>query len=118
LPQVIAPPTLTSSGGTISYPATLINYGGTKTVLCEIIEGPLPITLQNFKVHKANKTTAELLWQTATEINNRGFEIQRSFDGNNFTDVKFVPGAGNADHIKSYGCARTNREGILPVETN
>lgn len=37
LPQVIAPPTLTASGGTISYPGTMINSGGTKTTLCEFI---------------------------------------------------------------------------------
>ena len=60
----------------------MINSGGTpQTILCEFREGPLPITLQNFKVIKSNKITAELLWQTSTEINNRGFEIQRSFDG-------------------------------------
>jgi hypothetical protein len=103
LPQVIAPPTLTSSGGTIFYPATMINSGGTpQSILCEFRDVPLPITLQNFRVLKANKTTAELLWQTAIELNNRGFDIQRSFDGNNFTPVNFVPGAGNSDNIKYY----------------
>jgi hypothetical protein len=102
LPQVIAPPTITSSGGTISYPETMINFGGTKTTLCEFIQGPLPVSLLNFKALKANKTTAELQWQTATEINNRGFEIQRSFDGYNFTVVNFIPGAGNSDNTKFY----------------
>jgi len=33
-PQVISPPTLTSSGGVISFPATMINSGGTQTNLC------------------------------------------------------------------------------------
>lgn len=34
LPQVIAPPTITSSGGIVSYPATLVNSGSIQTNLC------------------------------------------------------------------------------------
>ncbi len=68
----------------------------------EAAGGPLPVTLLNLQVSKLNTTTANISWQTATEINNRGFQIQRSFDGINFTDVKFVTGAGNSDIIKQY----------------
>jgi hypothetical protein len=68
----------------------------------EAAGGPLPVTLLNLQVYKLNTTTAKLSWQTATELNNRGFQIQRSFDGINFTDVKFVNGAGNSDIIKQY----------------
>ncbi|MBK8496101.1 MAG: hypothetical protein IPL50_14615 [Chitinophagaceae bacterium] len=45
---------------------------------------PLPVTLLDLKAQKINATTAALNWQTKTEINNRGFEVQRSFDGSNF----------------------------------
>jgi len=103
LPDVISPPTLLSSGGTISYPATLLNFGGTpQEILCEFRQGPLPVTLQNFRVRKSSKLTAELQWETAIELNSRGFEIQRSFDANDFTPVHFVPGAGNSQNIKQY----------------
>jgi len=34
LPQVIAPPTSSSTGGTMSFPATIINSGTTQTNLC------------------------------------------------------------------------------------
>jgi len=64
--------------------------------------GPLPVTLLNFRASKTNETTAELYWHTVNEINNRGFEIQRSFDGNNFTDLKFVNSAGNSSSLKEY----------------
>lgn len=33
-PQVISPPTLTFSGGTVSYPATFVNAGGSQTNIC------------------------------------------------------------------------------------
>jgi hypothetical protein len=34
----------------------------------------------------------ELKWLTGTEFNNKGFELERSFDGNNFTKVDFIDG--------------------------
>ena len=39
LPQVISPPTLVASGGTISFPATLVNGGTTTTSLCQSVVG-------------------------------------------------------------------------------
>lgn len=63
---------------------------------------PLPITLLNFQGRKLNATTAKLTWQTATEMNNKGFEVQRSFDGNYYVDIQFVNGAGNSNDIKDY----------------
>ncbi len=62
----------------------------------------LPVTLLSFQAQKINATTAKLTWQTATELNNKGFEIQRSFDGNYFVNVGFVNGAGNSDVLKEY----------------
>ncbi|MBK7557559.1 MAG: T9SS type A sorting domain-containing protein [Chitinophagaceae bacterium] len=62
----------------------------------------LPVTLLNFEIRKLNATTAQLSWKTATEINNKGFEVQRSFDGNSFTTVQFVNGAGYSSDRKEY----------------
>ena len=64
--------------------------------------GALPVTLLNFEIRKLNAKTAELSWQTATEINNKGFEVQRSFDGNSFTTVQFIKGAGNSSDRTDY----------------
>ncbi|NJN78398.1 MAG: hypothetical protein HC803_08775 [Saprospiraceae bacterium] len=43
---------------------------------------PLPVELSYFKAIQ-NKNTIDLHWQTLSEINNRGFEIQKSTDGKN-----------------------------------
>ncbi|HEX7356888.1 MAG TPA: T9SS type A sorting domain-containing protein, partial [Ignavibacteriaceae bacterium] len=43
-----------------------------------------------------------LNWNTATETNNSGFEIQRSTDKVNFSNVAFVPGFGTTTEPRSY----------------
>ncbi len=51
------------------------------------------------------RNSVTLNWQTATEINNYGFEIQRAAVGTKFTVwnvVGFVEGAGNSNSPKAY----------------
>ncbi|MFI5405687.1 MAG: T9SS type A sorting domain-containing protein, partial [Nitrososphaerales archaeon] len=43
-----------------------------------------------------------LNWTTASELNNLGFEIEQSFDNQNFSKVGFVPGFGTTSELKSY----------------
>ena len=45
---------------------------------------------------------AVLSWRTATENNNKGFEVQRSTDGIAFNDLAFVNGAGTSSLMHSY----------------
>jgi hypothetical protein len=62
---------------------------------------PLPVELTSFIA----TTTAEgvlLNWTTATEINNQGFEIERSSDGVEFYTVAFVQGAGTSTERREY----------------
>jgi len=44
----------------------------------------------------------ELRWTTATEKNNKGFEIQRSLDNVNFVPIGFVNGVGTTTEKTSY----------------
>ncbi len=49
----------------------------------------LPVSLTQFMGEK--KGTGNLLfWTTATENNNKGFELQRSYNGNDFLSVNFI----------------------------
>ncbi len=44
-----------------------------------------------------------MLWSTASELNNRGFEIERSFnDKDDFVTVGFVDGKGSSTEINYY----------------
>ncbi len=61
----------------------------------------LPVTALNFTgVIKNNQ--ALLTWSTATENNNKGFYVERSADGKNFTSIGFVKGNGTTTQVSKY----------------
>jgi len=62
--------------------------------LCD--ETALPVELTSFTAHNINNTVV-LNWETATELNNYGFNVQR-----NGETIGFVPGYGNSNSPKSY----------------
>jgi len=49
----------------------------------------LPVDLLSFSGYKDGNRN-QLRWSTASELNNRGFEVQRSLDGVNYTTLTFV----------------------------
>ena len=61
----------------------------------------LPVTFLNFDGVLQNDN-AQLTWRTANEINNKGFDIEKSMDGHNFKAIGFVAGHGNSSNINSY----------------
>ena len=61
----------------------------------------IPVELTSF-VGSAVNGTVVLNWNTATETNNSGFEIQRSSDRVNFSNITFVPGFGTTTEPRSY----------------
>jgi hypothetical protein len=50
----------------------------------------LPVNLISFSGHKAGSKN-RLQWTTVNELNNSGFEIQRSLDGIKYLPIAFVP---------------------------
>jgi hypothetical protein len=71
----------------------------TDTILWTIA---LPVELVDFKLFILGYNTVQLIWATASEHNNSGWEIQRSLDGVNWTKVGFTQGAGNSQTLKEY----------------
>ena len=61
----------------------------------------LPVTWLNFNGVLRNNETY-LNWSTANEFNSKGFEVQKSMDGQTFADIGFVEGAGNSSIINNY----------------
>ena len=49
-----------------------------------------PVTFANFKAVK-NNAAVNLSWTTFTEINNKGFDIEKSLDGKTFSKIGFLP---------------------------
>lgn len=62
----------------------------------------LPIELLSIDAKPINNEYIQVKWVTASEINNAGFEVQRSLDGMTFDKLDFVAGAGNAITENTY----------------
>ncbi len=60
-----------------------------------------PVELISF-TGKYIENNIELSWSTATEINNYGFEIERSIDKKNWERIGFVQGHGNSNIPHDY----------------
>jgi hypothetical protein len=68
------------SNGATALPVEMTNFGGTTT-----------------------EQSVELQWETASEINNAGFEVQRRADSTAaWTALGFVEGAGTTDEVQTY----------------
>ncbi|MEN8193314.1 MAG: T9SS type A sorting domain-containing protein, partial [Bacteroidota bacterium] len=65
------------------------------------ISTPVPVELTSFTAILSNNQV-HLIWETATEINNYGFNIEKCIDGKNWKKIGFVEGHGNSNSPKSY----------------
>jgi photosystem II stability/assembly factor-like uncharacterized protein len=61
----------------------------------------IPVELTSFTA-ETSENEISLNWTTATELNNQGFEIERSSDNQTFEKIGFVPGFGTTTELKSY----------------
>ena len=62
---------------------------------------PLPVELLNFTAER-NALAVDVKWQTASEINNDYFTVERSKNAMNFTTLVIVKGSGNSTSLKKY----------------
>lgn len=63
---------------------------------------PLPVELLSFTANAINNKYIAVEWQTATEINNDGFELLRSINGISFEKIAWIKGNGNTSNKQSY----------------
>lgn len=78
-----------------------VGYSPVDTLLITSTENTLPVELIAFDVY-AVENTAQLQWETAIEINNEKFEVERSSDGILFQKIGEVQGNGNSTSLKQY----------------
>lgn len=67
----------------------------------EALGGVIPVELLGFSAEMANNSIL-LKWETATETNNRGFEIQRKSSKYDWQTVGFVSGKGTTTQMSYY----------------
>ena len=64
---------------------------------------PLPVELSSLTA-KASGSSVIISWKTSTEVNNYGFEVERSLktEDPEWNKIGFIPGAGNSNSPKEY----------------
>ena len=67
---------------------------------------PVPVELTLFTA-VASGDAVVLNWETATEVNNYGFNIESSSDNSNWNNIGFVAGHGNSNSPNSYSFTAT-----------
>lgn len=88
--------------GTLSFELTnpetglvagICSYDASCSANCTVVANPptlLPVLLNYFNATEKNNGI-QLDWATAQESNNKGFAIERSTNGANFTTIAFIP---------------------------
>jgi hypothetical protein len=88
------------------------NGGRNFQVTFSVFPAPLPVTLTRFEA-KRQEADVRLSWETATEKDNRGYEVQVSTDSRTFRALDFVPSqseGGNSSNPRSYSYLDTERD--------
>lgn len=93
-----APGSITSFGVDENHELYLISFNGKIYKFTPTI---VPVELVSFNATVINNKV-RLDWFTATEINNSGFEIERSKDGSNYQFIYFVGGNGTTTNRNIY----------------
>ncbi|MDP2300943.1 MAG: T9SS type A sorting domain-containing protein [Ignavibacteria bacterium] len=112
--------TNTTTAGQDAIDALALRQGSATTSVQLVIDGirvsdgwgqaPLPVELSSFNAAATNGAV-KLTWQTATEVNNYGFQVERKIlkqfasgeqNDNDWVEVGFVAGNGNSNAPKDY----------------
>ncbi|MBU2913994.1 T9SS type A sorting domain-containing protein [Reichenbachiella agariperforans] len=95
---VVADGGYVGNGGSVTYDGEEIDWGVVDTQSGQ----PLPVELTYFKFEMKGKACL-LVWETASELNNSGFEIQmKKTEGGVFESMTFVDGYGTTNEVHRY----------------
>lgn len=73
----------------------------------------LPVELSYFRA-QTSQNSAELSWQTLSEVNSKSFEIEKSFDGLVFSKIGEVNAKGTTNKISDY--EYRDSEDLKPIQ--
>jgi len=79
----------------------IISDISTGLYVLDFLPDNVPVELNSFTASTSG-AYVELKWKTATETNNKGFEIQRSFDKQEWLTIGFSEGYGTTSELHSY----------------
>ncbi|MCH7772011.1 MAG: PQQ-dependent sugar dehydrogenase [Bacteroidetes bacterium] len=101
---------LTAPGGVVSFGIDMHNELYVLAFFPSAIykfTDPLPVELVSFKGEYINSQVI-ITWETATEIMNYGFDLERYVNSNGWNKIAFIPGNGNSNSPKYYNYTDTD----------
>jgi hypothetical protein len=105
----------------ISLSNTTSTAGQVSTFFSSLVNVVLPVNLTAFNAQK-NGNSGLLQWQTATEVNAAYYNVERSYDGINFTTISKVNAKGQASNTYTFndasGLSSTNTYYRLKIVDN
>jgi hypothetical protein len=104
------PPVCSSCNNGVTTGTGTVTVSGANTFSPWILvaqPAPLPVELLSFTADVVPEGV-ELLWITASEINNNYFTVERSADALHFEDLLKVAGAGNSNQTLHYSALDKN----------
>ncbi len=90
---------VTSDDPSIIYTVDYFSNSAEVIICVEAIV--VPVEMTSFTGRKVERGT-ELNWETSSEINNAGFDIERSTNGSDWSQIGFVSGNGNSNRLLQY----------------
>ncbi|MFN0255620.1 T9SS type A sorting domain-containing protein [Pedobacter ureilyticus] len=103
--------TLTITGATVEMSGflyrlvvngTCIPAAYSNNAVLTVSSNPLPVTIAKYLEVKKQNDGIQLSWATASETNNKGFDIYRSGNGKQFDILKTINGKVNSNVIQYY----------------
>jgi len=91
-----------------------VPYAYANDLLTTPLGSSFPVEFLSFEAKAQSPETVALSWETASELNNDHFEVEKSFDGETFAVIGEVAGAGTTDQVQRYQFL--DRGNMAPVQ--
>ncbi|MBS1551707.1 MAG: T9SS type A sorting domain-containing protein [Bacteroidetes bacterium] len=89
------------TGNNAGYDTIIGSTGSLSDTVLKIWQSALPVELSSFTSAVDNRDVV-LKWSTVMELNNSGFDIERTSDHNSWTRIGNVAGNGTTNELRNY----------------
>ena len=94
---------------TLTHMSTFTTDGvGADLTSCNYPFSILPVSWENFSVNLQSNKSVSINWEVSQQINNKGFYIERSNDGSNWSELDFIANSGTNTGSVKYSFADNN----------
>lgn len=103
-----------STSTTYSVSATSCNNSCSTVATVDVVVDPCPLPIELIAFEGiCDGDLRSFTWSTASELNNQYFTIEHSTNGQEFTPVQYIMGAGNSSVLKSYRSEFVDTNGFV-----